>query len=384
VITYTCKNTTMAAFADGMLSIPGAQQYFNNRLVVDQTGLPGAWDFSFRFTPKVPAALQTTGEVIPLFEALEKQLGLHLEAATVPMPVYVVDAVNQKPTPNAPDVAKLFPPLPTEFDVAEIKPAVNPPGGGGRGGATAPPEIKNGRIYLPGITLKNLISVAWDVNGDDMMSGAPKWIDSERFDVIAKAPPGVAIGDLTPSRTSVPVNIEALRPMLKSLLVERFKMKVHMEERPVTAYTLVSAKPKLKKADPNARTKWHEGAAMESKDKNANAALGRLVTCENVSMAQFAAMLPGIAPGYLHTQVIDATGLEGGYDFTFSFSPAGLFQVNQGQGESSGPVPEASLPSGALSLFDALTKQLGLKLEMQKRPTPVLVIEHVEQKPVDN
>ena len=101
---------------------------------------------------------------------------------------------------------------------------------------------------------------------------------------------------------------------------------------------------------------------MESKDKNANATLGRLVTCENVSMAQFAAMLPGIAPGYLHTEVIDGTGLEGGYDFTFSFSPAGLFQVNQGQGESSGPVPEASLPSGALSLFDALTEQLGLKL----------------------
>ena len=107
VITYTCKNTTMAAFADGMLSIPGARQYFNNRLVVDQTGLPGAWDFSFRFTPKVPAALQTTGEVIPLFDALEKQLGLQLEAAHGADGRWcVVDSVNQKPTPNAPDVAE--------------------------------------------------------------------------------------------------------------------------------------------------------------------------------------------------------------------------------------------------------------------------------------
>ena len=51
---------------------------------------------------------------------------------------------------------------------------------------------------------------------------------------------------------------------------------------------------------------------------------------------------------------------------------------------AAGTVPEASLPSGALSLFDALTKQLGLKLEMQKRPTPVLVIDHVDQKPTDN
>jgi uncharacterized protein (TIGR03435 family) len=391
VIVYTCKNTTMTAFADGMLSMAGAGQYFNNRLVVDQTELQGAWDFTFKFTPKIPAGVATTGESIPLFDALEKQLGLRLEAATVPMPVIAVDSANRKPTENPPDVAKSFPPLPTEFDVAEIKPAVTAPGGGRGGGPR--PEIKNGRVYLPGITLKNLISVAWDINGDDMMANAPKWIDSERFDVIAKAPAGVAIGDLTPSRSVVPVNIEALRPMLRALLVERFQMKVHMEDRPVAAYTLVAAKPKLKQADPNSRSKWQEGAATDSKDKNANASLGRLVTCQNVTMAQFAELLPTIAPGYLHTQVTDATGLEGGWDFTFSFSPAGLFQLNQGRGgegrggeggAAAGTVPEASLPSGALSLFDALIKQLGLKLEMQKRPTPVLVIDHVDQKPTDN
>src|SRR5260370_5286316 len=98
-------------------------------------------------------------------------------------------------------------------------------------------------------------------------------------------------------------------------------------------------------------------------------------------MAQFAELLPGIAPGYLHTQVVDATGLEGGFDFTFSFSPAGIFQVNQGRSEEGGtsasPVPEASLPSGAISLFDAPTKQRRVKLETQKRPTPVLVIDHI-------
>jgi uncharacterized protein (TIGR03435 family) len=386
-IVYTCKNTTMAAFADGMLSMAGAGQYFNGRLVVDQTELQGAWDFTFKFTPKIPAAVATTGESTPLPDALEKQLGLRLEAATVPMPVIAVESANRKPTDNSPDAAKSFPPLPTEFDVAEIKPSVTAPGGGRGGGPR--PEIKNGRVYLPGITLKNLISVAWNINGDDMMANAPKWIDSERFDVIAKAPAGVAIGDLTPSRSVVPVNIEALRPMLRALLVERFQMKVHMEDRPVAAYTLVTAKPRLKQADPNSRTKWQEGAGTDSKDKNANASLGRLVTCQNVTMAQFAELLPIIAPGYLHTPVTDSTGLEGGWDFTFSFSPAGLFQLNQGKGGEGGgaaasTVPEASLPSGALSLFDALTKQLGLKLEMQKRPTPVLVIDHVDQKPTDN
>jgi uncharacterized protein (TIGR03435 family) len=390
VIVYTCHNTTMAAFADGMLSMAGAGQYFNNRLVVDQTELQGSWDFTFKFTPKIPAGITTVGENIPLFDALEKQLGLRLEAATVPMPVVVVDSVNQKPTDNPPDVAKSFPPLPTEFDAAEIKPAVAQ-NGGGRGGVLARPEIKNGRIYVPNITLKNLITLAWDINGDDMLLGAPKWLDSDRFDLIAKAPAGVAIGDLTPSRTAVPVNIEALRPMIKALIVERFKLQAHTESKPIAAYTLVAAKPKLKKADPATRTKWQEGALPDSKDsKNANPSLGRLVTCQNVTMAQFAQLLPVIAPGYLHTEVTDATGLEGGWDFTFSFSPAGILQLNGGQGggegggSSASPVGEASVPSGAVSLFDAVTRQLGLKLEMQKRPTPVLVIDHIEQKPTDN
>jgi len=95
---------------------------------------------------------------------------------------------------------------------------------------------------------------------------------------------------------------------------------------------------------------------------------------------------------------VDDTGLEGGYDFTLSFSAAGLLQSGgPGRGgEQAGPaapaapnapaggVAGASDPNGALSLFDAMNKQLGLKLEMQKRPMPVLVIDHVEEKPTDN
>ncbi len=387
VIEYTCRNTTMAAFADGMFAMAGAAQYFNNKPVVDKTELTGAWDFVMRYTPKIPAGIATTGENIPFPEALEKQLGLKLDAANVPVPSVVVDSVNEKPTPNSPDVAKSFPELPTEFEVAEIKPTPPAPNGG-RGGDNLRPEIKNGRMYLPGLNMKTLIIVAWDLSGDEMIAGAPKWFDDDRFDNIAKAPAGVAMGELTPQRNSMPINIDALRPMLRALIVERFKMVSHMENRPVSAYTLTAAKPKLKKADPTTRTKWQEGSAADAKDnKNANASLGRLVTCQNVSMAQFADLLPGIAPGYIHSEVLDATGLEGGYDFTFSFSPAGLFQMNAGRsgdGAGAGSAPEASEPSGALSLFDALSKQLGLKLEQQKRPAPVLVIDRIERKPTDN
>jgi uncharacterized protein (TIGR03435 family) len=382
VIVYTCRNTSMASFAAGMLSIPAAGAYFNNTLVVDKTDLKGNWDFALHFTPKVPAGIAVTGENIPFFDAVEKQLGLKLELTNVPMPVIVVDKVNQKPTANSPEVTKAFPPLPTEFEVASLKPSDPAAAGGGRGGNAPRPDVKNGRVFLPQMSLKNLIMIAWDLNGDERLSGAPKWLDDDKYDILAKAPAGVAIGDLTPTRGPIPVNIDALRPMLQSLVVERFKMKAHLEDRPLNAYNLVAAKPKLKKADPTARTKWQEGALPDAmKSKNSNAALGRLVTCQNVTMAQFAEMLPTIAPGYIHTDVVDATGLEGGWDFTFSFSPVGVLNLNR---QSDGNSSEAADPSGAVSLFDSVTKQLGLKLEQQKRPISVLVIESMERKPIEN
>jgi len=113
-----------------------------------------------------------------------------------------------------------------------------------------------------------------------------------------------------------------------------------------------------------------------------------------MTMAQFAAKLMDIASGYIHAPVLDATGLEGGYDFTLSFSAAGLTRSQVGgpggpPGQP-GPPPSgetaavASDPNGAITLFEAVEKQLGLKLEAKKRPVPVLVIDHAEQKPTEN
>jgi uncharacterized protein (TIGR03435 family) len=384
VLSYTCHNTTMSAFAAALPSMPGAGPYFDNKPVVDQTTLEGAYDFALRYTPKIPAGMATSGENMPVFEGLDKQLGLKLEASTIPMPVIAVDRANE-PTANPPDVTKIFPPVPTEFDAAEIKPSA--PAAPGRGANV--PVIKNGRVIIPGITLENLIVVAWDINQNELI-GAPKWLDSDRFDVIAKAPDGVALGDLTPTNTrSIPVNIDALRPMLRALLIQRFKLAVHTEDRPKSVYTLVAVKPKLQKADPAGRTKWTEGPAADGKDpRNSNPVLGRLVTCHNMTMAQFAHLLQEIAPGYIHDDVVDATGLEGNWDFTFNFSGAGQLQGGgrSGDGPPAGPggADAAPDPTGALSLLDALPRQLGLKLEMQKQPKPVLVIDHVEQKPSEN
>jgi uncharacterized protein (TIGR03435 family) len=185
--------------------------------------------------------------------------------------------------------------------------------------------------------------------------------------------------------------------MLKALIVDRFKLATHTEDRPTDAYTLVAARPKMKKADPANRTGFKEGPGPDGKDPRKDTpALGRLVTCQNMSMAQLAEALPRIAPGYFanaSTTVIDATGVEGSFDFTLSFSGAGILNNGNGGGRggdappgpaNAGAAGAASDPGGGMTLFDAMEKQIGIKMEIRKRPMPVLVIDHVEQKPTDN
>jgi len=81
-----------------------------------------------------------------------------------------------------------------------------------------------------------------------------------------------------------------------------------------------------------------------------------------------------------HGDVLDRTGLPGSYDFTLSFSSAG----QTGGGGAAPPSGDASDPSGALTIFDAVSRQLGLKLEKQKCPVSVLVIDHIDEKPTEN
>ncbi len=371
LLTWSCRNMTMAAFAEALHgTIFLAPQYLNQRLVIDETELKGAWDFDLKFTPRAGTATVT------LFDAVEK-LGLKLDPVEAPEPVIVVDSVNEQPTPNLPNVAEALhlPPPPTEFEVAEIKPT-NPDSRGTR--LMIQP---GGRLSISGATLKFLIQQAWNVQ-DDTVIGATKSMETDRYDIVAKADvPGPE------------VDIDELWPMLQALLKERFHLAVHTEDRPVTAYTLMAVKPKMKKADPAERTKYKEGPGADGKDpREKNPILSRLVTCQNMTMAQFAAKLQNIAPGYIRSPVLDATGLEGGYDFTLSFSPVGVAMApagGRGGGQEPGAaqttvVPSASDPTGAVSLSEAIEKQLGLKLEAQKRPVQVLVIGHADQKPTEN
>jgi uncharacterized protein (TIGR03435 family) len=365
-----CHGVTMEAFARLLHDIGGG---YIAQPITDLTGLKGLWDFEVRWTPR-PFLAQAGGDGISIFDAVDQQLGLKIEQQRLSTAVLVVDSVNQKPTDNPSGIAQNLPALPPqEFDVADIK--------------LSPPDPRQmlrlqpgGRLDAQGITLQRLITLAWDLNDDEMLIGAPKWLDSTRYTLLAKTSAAVTGPDNQPM-----LDIDDVRLMLRTLLAERFKLTTHMEDRPVTAYMLVADRPKLAKADPSKRTGWKEGPPPDGKDTR-NGTLSRMVTARNMTMAEFAEDLQRMAPGYIHTPVVDATGIEGAFDFTFTFTPIGALNGpgRGGDAPAAGAAPAAADPSGGLSLFDAVNKQLGLKLEMRKRPMPVLVIDHVEEKPIDN
>jgi uncharacterized protein (TIGR03435 family) len=150
----------------------------------------------------------------------------------------------------------------------------------------------------------------------------------------------------------------------------------------------------MKKADPNTRTHMENGVPPGAKDpRQSSPTRTRYITFRNTTMAQFAVQLQRTAGGYIRTPVSDQTGLEGGWDFVLSFSPAGqvggrggrggmaVARGGAGGGDASG---DAAEPNGAVSLFEAIDRDLGLKLEPEKRPLPVLVIDSIERKPKDN
>jgi len=234
-----------------------------------------------------------------------------------------------------------------------------------------------------------LISWAWDLSpaDKDAIVNAPKWLNQTKYDILAKVAP-----DPQAPKNAAQIDFDELKIMMQKLVMERLQMKAHMEDRVTDAYTLVAVNPKMKKGDPQARTGCKEGPGPDGKDPRiANPILGRLMTCQNMTMAEFGDQLRILANGYIYSPVEDATGLKGGYDFTLSFSTIGQLRSgpNPGSGDSnnSNQAPSqagASDPNGGLSLFDAIRQQLGLKMEKVRRPEPALVIDHIEDKPSDN
>jgi len=368
MVRYQCRNMTMASFAEGLRDMFGAD--VGNNPVLDETGLKGAWNFDVKWSIKFIGIMAAdAGPRISLSEAMEKQLGLRLEQREVPTPVIVVDRCDEKPSANPPGVSEALPSTapPTEFEVASVK--LSDPGGRGGRFQMQP----GGRLNAEGMALRFLINRAFNNNNREAVAGIPAWADTARFDIVAKAP---SAGPSAPA-----LDMESAAPMIRALLADRFKMTYHTEDRTVSAYALVSNKPKMKKADPTSRTSCKMGAPAPGAPPGST-----MLTCQNISMAQFADRLQNMSQE-LNWPVLDSTGIEGGWDFALTYSRnAGMAMGRGGRGGDApaGEMATAPEPTGALTLFEAVEKQLGLKLELRKRTLPVVVIDHLEQKPTEN
>ena len=362
-----CHGITMDMLAS---LLGGAAGDYLEYPVVNNTKLEGAWDFTVKWTPRSSLiAAGTDGASI--FDALDKQLGLKLELTQIPTAILAVDHVNEKPFDNPPGAEAALPPPPRpQFEAATIKPT--DPALDGMKLQLTP------NVNLAGLTLSYLIQTIWFITSE-MIVGAPKWLDADRWDIVGKV---TAAPDTAP-RT----DLDSMIVMVRDLIEDRFRLKTHIEDRVIPAWTLTALNPKLRKADPASRTGCKEGPDTDGKDlRLTNPGISRLVTCHNMTMTQFAERLPNIADArsamcclYLRSPVTNSTGLEGAYDFTLGFSFQSAGQNNSDPGGNG-----LSDPTGAVSLFEALNSQLGLKLSLEKRPAPVLVIDHIEQKPVEN
>jgi uncharacterized protein (TIGR03435 family) len=355
-----CHNVTMEAFAQTLQGLSGL---LSNRPVVDSTGIEGGWDIYFQYTMRMANAEGAADAGI--LEAVDK-LGLKLELGKVPRPVLAVESVNEQPSPNPPGVAAALPPLPPpQFEVAAIKPCEDNFSGSLQ-------FESGGRVTAICMPLLSLIEQAWNLADFDQLAGLPKWLADRNtrkynISIVAKAPAGTA--------PNPQYNVQArdiLDTMLRALLMDRYKMTVHHEDRPMDAYTLVATKPQLTKADPANRT----GCTRQNQQSQGQALLVRLV-CQNMTMAQFAEQIPAYDFD-IHFPVLDDTGITGAWDFTIDYDAMARYTA-----VPISPDGDDSDTSGAVPFVSAI-KKLGLKLEAHKRPEPVLVVDHIEEKPTEN
>jgi uncharacterized protein (TIGR03435 family) len=215
------------------------------------------------------------------------------------------------------------------FDIVSIKPD---PDSHGLDAGSQP----GGRYTARNVPVMFLLTEAFGVKAYQI-SGAPKWVDDARYDIVAKA--GFS-GQLTN---------EQLRPLLQAMLVDRFQMKFHKETKEFPVYSLVAGKSGPKVSANN--------NILVSESLNVSSNHGKAtMTGRKVSMSDLAKHLGDMAG----RTVIDNTGLKGDYDFKLDWA-------------TSDAVDDA-LPS----VFVAVQEQLGLKLvSVKKAPVEVIVIESI-------
>jgi uncharacterized protein (TIGR03435 family) len=191
------------------------------------------------------------------------------------------------------------------------------------------------KLTVFNLSLLALIERAYNMR-EYQISG-PDWLKGPKFEIKAKLPSG------TP-RAEMP---EAMQ----TLLADRFKLASHRDtkELPFYALTVAPDGPKLKTSDGRGNTVQIRG----------------LYRARNETMARLCETLSRV----LNRAVVNETGLKGAYDFVLDYTPDD---------------PRYSDSSGAQSIFTAVQRQLGLKLEARKGPLEVLIVDRVERVPTAN
>ncbi len=258
-------------------------------------------------------------------------------------------------------------PAATAFEVASVKPNRT---GDGRVMVGVQP---GGRYNATNVPLMLILRQAFNVQ-DFQIVGGPDWIKSDRFDIIAKAPDGVEF------------TADVMRPMLRSLLTERFKLTFHNETRDMAIYALMKARPDGKLGPgltPAAVDCAGRGRRGGGGPPPAPPQPGQKMECGmmigpgrlNAGGMPMSNLATNLAP-QVGRIVIDRTELTGNYDFELIYAPEVAGSVGAPPLINGGPVP---VDPNAPNLFTALQEQLGLKLDSQRGPVDVVVIDRLEQ-----
>ena len=259
------------------------------------------------------------------------------------------------------------------FEVATIKQntAVQ-----GRSRLGDPP---GGRFVAIRINLRTLIGAAYQGNPPTgQLSGGPSWIDSDLWDIEAKAPEG----SVPPGTTfGFPPKMVL---MLQSLLEERFQLKLHRETRESAVYDLTIAKggSKLNLSEDQTPPAMPGNGAPLQPGTIPRGAMKMVNGDFEASALSFGDFSKALATLYLHRPVNDKTDLKGLYDIKLRWTPDPSIGAPVGPGGPVVPAPPSGDPAGP-DIFTAIQEQLGLKLESAKGPVEFLVIGSA-QKPSQN
>lgn len=206
--------------------------------------------------------------------------------------------------------------------------------------------------------LNTLIAAAYNLS-PKAISGGPAWVESDHYDILAKAP-----GEVRPT-------LDEQMAMLRKLLADRFKLTFHREQKELPIYALTVAKSESKKSG----SKLKESTVSPDDSPVGPPALIFVVTPPAVRLPGRYATMGELAWVFqraaLDRPVVDKTGLAGRYDFDLEFTP----DESQFGGMLGRPPGDAPLPG----LFAALQQQLGLRLEATRGPVDVLVVDRAER-----